>query len=218
MTVHPNGFPIDATKPWQQTISGRAFPLTAFSAIDIDLYGDVAECLARVCRFGGHVPGNPYSVIQHSVVGADAALEETGDANLAAYFLLHDAHEYIIGELTTPVANWLAGIELDIFGSTERVRTVIAVAKSKLDVAIWRAAGLPQPGKTYWERVKEYDIRMLATERRHLLMPPPAEWGGGVETAKPIRLRGKLAAWPVAKAVEEFRRRLDQLCPNARRM
>ncbi|WP_054308948.1 hypothetical protein [Mesorhizobium sp. 1M-11] len=218
MTVHPSGFVIDASKPWQQTISGRAFPLTAFSALDIDLYGDVAESLARVCRFGGHVPGNAYSVLQHSVVGADAALEETGDALLAAYFLAHDLHEHIIGDQTTPVVNWLAGIELETFGSRDIVRTVLAIAKSKLDWAIWRAAGLPQPGKTYWERVKEFDVRMLATERRHLLMQPPASWGDDVENAKPIRLRGKLTAWPVAKAVEEFRIRLDRLCPNARRM
>ena len=98
------------------------------------------------------------------------------------------------------------------------VRTVLGIAKSKLDIAIWRAAGVPQPGKGYWRQVKDFDIRMLATERRHLLMSPPASWGNDVETAKPIRLRGKLTVWPIAKAVEEFRHRLDQLCPNARRM
>ncbi|ESY72326.1 hypothetical protein X740_33295 [Mesorhizobium sp. LNHC221B00] len=87
---------------WKQTISGRAFPMTAFTALDIDLFGDVAEGLARICRFGGAVPGNPYSVAQHCVVGADAALEETRDANVAAYFLLHDAHEFVFGDMTKP--------------------------------------------------------------------------------------------------------------------
>jgi 5'-deoxynucleotidase YfbR-like HD superfamily hydrolase len=84
--------------------------MTGFTALDIDLFGDVAEGLARICRFGGHVPGNPYSVAQHCVIGADAAMEETRDANIAAYFLLHDAHEFVFGDMTTPVAKWLATI------------------------------------------------------------------------------------------------------------
>lgn len=49
-------------------------------------------------------------------------------------------------------------------------------------------------------------------------MPAPKSWGEAVDKAKPLRLRGRLSAWPVAKAAEEYRARLDQLCPNARRV
>lgn len=206
------------TAIWKQTYSGRAFPMTGFTALDIDLYRDVAEGLARVCRFGGHVPGNPYSVAQHCVIGADAALEETRDANIAAYVLLHDAHEFVFGDMTTPVAKWLTLIERELFGSSEVVRTLIATAKARLDSAIWRAAGLPPPGKIHRAAVDDFDVRLLATEQRQLLMPAPKSWGEAVDKAKPLRLRGRLSAWPVAKAAEEYRARLDQLCPNARRV
>ncbi|RWH88017.1 MAG: hypothetical protein EOR77_25845 [Mesorhizobium sp.] len=205
---------------WKQTITGRAFPMTGFTALDIDLYGDVAEGLARICRYGGHVPGNPYSVAQHCVVGADAALEETGDANIAAYFLLHDAHEFVIGDMTTPVARWLSTIAAELYGGSAHnmVETMIATAKARLDMVIWRAAGLPPPGKTYRAAIADFDLRMLATEQRQLLMPAPKSWGAAIDAARPIQMRGRLTAWPVAKAAEQYRDRLAQLCPNARRV
>lgn len=205
---------------WKQTISGRAFPMSAFSSLDIDLYGDVAEGLSRICRYGGAVPGNPFYVSQHSVVGADAAMEETRDVNLAAYFLVHDGHEYVFGDMTTPVAKWLAQIANELYGGSalNMVQTLIATAKARLDSAIWRAAGLPPPGKTYRDKIAEYDLRMLATEQRQLLMPAPKSWGAAIDAAKPIPMRGRLTAWPVARAADEFRDRLARYCPNARRV
>lgn len=200
---------------WKQTITGRAFPMTDFTAADIDLFGDCAEGLARVCRYGGHVPGNPFSVAQHCVIGADAALDETADANLAAHVLLHDAHEYIFGDMTTPVFNWLAHLAGD---DGYLVRALVSEAKSKLDVAIWKAAGIPAPGATYRAAIADYDVRLLATEQRQLLMPAPKSWGSSVDAARPIRMKGRLTAWPVAKAADEFRDRLTRLCPNARRV
>ncbi|TGQ69547.1 hypothetical protein EN829_014875 [Mesorhizobium sp. M00.F.Ca.ET.186.01.1.1] len=205
---------------FKQTISGRAFPMSGFSALDIDLHGDVAEGLARICRFGGGVPGNPYSVAQHCVIGADAALEETRDANIAAYFLLHDAHEFVFGDMTTPVAKWLATIADELYGGSagSMIKTLLATAKGRLDIAIWRAAGMPPPGKTYRAAVDDFDLRMLATEQRQLLMPAPKSWGAAIDAARPIQMRGRLTAWPVAKAAEQYRDRLAQLCPNARRV
>lgn len=203
-----------------QTISGRAFPMSGFTALDIDLFGDVAEGLARLCRYGGHVPGNPYSVAQHCVVGADAVMEETRDANIAAYFLLHDAHEFVIGDMIKPVALWLATIANDLYGGSAQtmVETVLTTAKARLDMAVWRAAGMPPPAKTYRAVIADFDLRMLATEQRQLLMPAPKSWGKAIDAAKPIQMRGRLTAWPVAKAADEYRDRLAKLCPNARRV
>ena len=205
---------------WKQTITGRAFPMTGFTALDIDLFGDMAEGLARLCRFGGAVPGNPYSVAQHCVIGADAAMEETGDVNLAAYFLLHDGHEYVFGDMTTPVAKWLAQMAVELYGPLAHnlVATLIATAKARLDAAIWRAAGMPPPGKSYRAAIADFDVRMLATEQRQLLMPAPKSWGAAVDKAKPVQMRGRLTAWPVAKAADEYRDRLARYCPNARRL
>lgn len=209
---------VTAPAIWQQTWSGRVFPLPTFSPDDVDLFGDVAESLARTCRYGGHVSGPAYSVAQHCVIGADAALDETGDANLAAYILLHDAHEFIVGDVTRPVQIWLQDIEQELFGSRNVVRSLIATAKARLDEVIWRAAGMPPPGRTYRQQIDDYDTRLLATERRQLLAPSLIGWGADVETAKPIRLRGALRAWPVARAADEYRARLETLCPAVRRI
>lgn len=201
-----------------QMLSGREIPLPGFTSNDIDLHGDVAESLARICRFGGHVPGNTYSVGQHSVVGADAIAEETGDVNAAGYFLLHDAHEFVTGDFTNPFQRWLQYLEMELYGSAHIVKTLIGAAKAQLDAAILRAAGLPPMGQTYRETVHRFDVRMLATERRQLLAPAPASWGAEIDDARPIRMRGKLRAWPVAQTVQEFRHRLDLYCPTARRV
>ncbi|MBP0438447.1 hypothetical protein [Tianweitania sediminis] len=201
---------------WKQTISGRKFPLVSFTHEDIDLFGDCAETLARIGRYGGSVQGIPFSVAQHCVIGCDVALEETGDANLAAYFLLHDAHEYVFGDFTTPVAKWLDVLAEDM-GMGRVATPLINAAKERLDRAIWKAAGVPVPGKTYRAQVADLDCRMLATERRQLLMPSPASWGAAIENARPIRMRGALKSWSVARSADEYRDRLDRYCPNARR-
>lgn len=201
-----------------QMFSGRELELPGFTGRDIDLYGDVAESLARLCRFGGHVQGNVYSVAQHSVIGADAAYEETGDPQLAGYFLVNDAHEFVLGDWTNPMQRWLQHMEQAFFGTAHVVRSVLQGARAQLDAAIFHAAGLPPIGMTHRRRVHEYDVRLLATERRQLLVPTPTSWGPEVDAAKPIRLRGKLVAWSTGHAVQEFRDRLDKFCPNARRL
>ncbi len=207
-------------RPWKQTLSGRAFPMVDFGPENIDLFGDVPESLARICRYGGHVPGNPYSVAQHCVLGADAALAETGDANLAAYLLLHDAHESIFGDMITPVAHWLDALAVEMCGplAAHLVPNLIHEAKQRLDRAIWKAAGVAPPGPTYRAAIADYDLRLLATEKRQLLNREPMSWGASIDAATPIRMRGKLVAWPVAKAADAWRERLEQFCPNAMRI
>lgn len=202
---------------WKHTIGGKVLDLHPFDAAAIEFDGMIAESLARLCRFDGHVPGGLYSVAQHCALMADAALEETGDASVAAYCLLHDAHEAIIGDHTTPVVLWMDAMAVELYGAGGRrmPSTILAAMKDVADLAIWRAAGLPPPTPQQAAAVKDYDLRMLATEKRQLLMPSPRSWGEAIECARPIRMRGRIVLWPVAKAAEEWRTRLRMLCPNA---
>lgn len=210
---------IDGARLWKQTYTGRAFDLMCFGPADIDLFGDVAESLARLCRYGGHVQCGLYSVAQHSVVGCDAALAEyPEEPEIAAYVLLHDVHEYIIGDITTPVSGWLSALEAELYGTTVVARSLLDTAKHRIDMAVWRAAGLPPPDRRQSALVKDYDLRLLATEQRQLLMAPPRSWGAEIDAARPIRMRGRLSAWSVAKAADAFRARLDMLCPTAMRL
>jgi uncharacterized protein len=200
------------------TISGKTLLLSAAGLSgEIDLHGDVAEALARLCRFAGHVPGGVYSVAQHSVLMCDAAQQETGDAHLAAICLLHDAREFVIGDTTTPAQRFLADIAASAGHDPEAIRFAFAEAGEQLDRLIFKAARIPVPSRQVLARVKDYDIRMLATERAHLLLPTRLAWGAAVESARPIKTRGRIKIWPTAKAADEFRDRLSTYCPGATR-
>ncbi|CAH1671855.1 hypothetical protein [Chelatococcus asaccharovorans] len=205
-----------STTPWLQTASGRAFDLINPTADMVDFRQDVPDALARIPRFNGHVPGGPYSVAQHCCIGADAILDETGRADLAAAFLLHDAHEAYIGDIATPVARALAvmagigdGVGADIIAHKAFERL-----KMRIDRAIFQAACLPWPSLgTDVLAIKRMDLAMLEAERRQLLGPSPAPWG--LETEPPRLRRGALTIWPWIRAADEWRARLIRLCPQA---
>ena len=164
------------TRAWAQTITGRAVTLARPDPADIDPLVDMPEALARLCRFNGAVPGGLYSVAQHCVLVSDAILDDRGDAELAAHGLLHDAHEYLLGDWTTPQVAALAEIEREMFppdGGMPRIHAAINIAKRRADEAIWRACGLPLPDDRQASIVHDFDRRMLMMERQHLLTVPP---------------------------------------------
>jgi hypothetical protein len=206
------------TRAWAQTLTGRAVALSQPRMVDIDPLVDMPEALARICRFNGAVPGGLYSVAQHCVHVSDAILDERGDAMLAAYGLLHDAHEYLLGDITTPQLAAFEEIEREAFPEWPlRIREVVAVAKHRADHAIWRACGLPKIDDEAARIVHDYDVRMLAMERRHLLTAPPKSWGAAIERAEPIRMRGAIRPWSIAQSADAFRDRLSKLCPTVAR-
>lgn len=205
------------TRAWMQTLSGRAITMAKPDVRDIDPLLDMPEMLARIPRFNGAVTGGHYSVAQHSVLIADTILDDGGDAEAATVGLLHDAHEYIWGDVTTPAQDGLAELEVEMFGDS-RFAQVLREAKQRADAAIFRACGVPWPPPPQIVRtVKAYDLRMLATERLQMLSPSSKRWNAVIERAEPLRMRGGITPWPIAKAAEEFHNRLVQLCPAVTR-
>ncbi|MBS7698746.1 MULTISPECIES: hypothetical protein [unclassified Chelatococcus] len=208
------------TSPWLQTGSGIAFDLLNPTPDMVDLRRDVPDALGRIARFTGHTPTGPYSVAQHSCIGADAVLAETGRRDIAAAFLLHDAHEAYLGDISSPMAEALAEaariVTAGHFGGSA-VLMAIKRLKLRADAAIYAAAGVPWPlAPEVVAAVHLMDIRMLATERRQLLTTPPRPWNPIVEQAEPVRLnRGAIVVWPWARAADEWRDRLNRLCPAA---
>lgn len=218
--------------PWIQTGAGIAFDLFAPTRAMVDFDIDIAEALARLPRFTGHIRSGGYSVAQHSVMGADALLSETGRVEIAAAFLLHDAHEAYVGDMATPVAHALAAYvgacaashpvlreKLEPKGAYDIGKDIAAAGmraiKATVDAAIHEAAGIAWPlPDDVRAAVKEMDIRMLATERRHLLGPSPAAWHASIENAKPVRLIGKMSVWPWPDAADTFRERLRRYIPQ----
>jgi hypothetical protein len=206
---------------WLQTASGRAFDLAAPDWHMVDFEVDIPEALARLARFTGHVRSGPYSVAQHCVVGADAIFREYRDRDAAAAFLLHDAHEAYVGDIATPIVWALRAAILNQTGDGAAYRagaftTALHHLKNGLDRAIYRAAGLSSSGcpAAYLDIVKSYDIRMLVTERAHLLGPSPQPWHASIEAAEPIRMVGKLTVWPWHEAADAYRERLRRYLPE----
>lgn len=93
-----------APRAWQRMLSGRRLDLLDPSPVDIEIE-DIAHGLARVARWNGQTLGDhAFSVAQHSVIVEEiAARVHRGLAprwRLAA--LLHDAAEYVIGDMISP--------------------------------------------------------------------------------------------------------------------
>src|SRR5438876_6895440 len=91
-------------RAWQRMLSGRRLDLLDPSPLDIEI-ADIAHGLARVARWNGQTRGaHTFSVAQHCLLVERLAQElRPGLARsdrLAA--LLHDAPEYVIGDLISP--------------------------------------------------------------------------------------------------------------------
>jgi uncharacterized protein len=92
------------TRAWQRMLSGRRLDLLDPSPFDIEIE-DIAHGLARVARWNGQTNGDhAFSVAEHCIVVEDCLAQlKPGIApkwRLAA--LLHDAPEYVIGDLISP--------------------------------------------------------------------------------------------------------------------
>jgi 5'-deoxynucleotidase YfbR-like HD superfamily hydrolase len=163
-----------APRAWQRMLSGRRLDLLDPSALDIEIE-DVAHGLARVARWNGQTSG-PYifSVAQHSLlVETLAHLRAPGlDHGRRLTVLLHDAPEYVIGDMISPFKVVIG----DAYKVVER----------RLLTAIHRRFGLPAKAPSDLEKLIKTADREAAfleatrlagfniTEARRFFGRPPA--------------------------------------------
>src|SRR6266567_3550383 len=91
-------------RAWQRMQSGRRLDLLDPSPLDIEIE-DIAHGLARVARWNGQTNGaHIYSVAQHSLFVEALARARTPwlDDHCRLAILLHDAPEYVIGDMISP--------------------------------------------------------------------------------------------------------------------
>ncbi len=103
-------------RAWQRMLSGRRLDLLDPSPFDVEIE-DIAHGLARVARWNGQTRGqHAFSVAQHSVVVEDfyTRLEPLPDPRWQLAALLHDASEYVIGDMISPFKAMLGGEYKDI--------------------------------------------------------------------------------------------------------
>ena len=157
-------------------LSGRRLDLLDPSPLDIEIE-DIAHGLSRVARWNGQTSGRAaFSVAQHSILVCelvafpDAAAPDA--EKLAA--LLHDAPEYVIGDLISP---FKAAVGLDYKALEHRLQSAIHIR-----------FGLPAalPAKLT-RRIKRADRMAAYLEATQL---------AGFEAAEARRFFGRFARLP----------------------
>lgn len=92
-------------RAWQRMLSGRRLDLLDPTPVDIEVE-DIAHGLAFVARWNGQTRGDwPYSVAEHSLLVEEIFCRTNPkcDARWKLAALLHDAPEYVIGDMISPV-------------------------------------------------------------------------------------------------------------------
>jgi 5'-deoxynucleotidase YfbR-like HD superfamily hydrolase len=100
-----------STRAWQRMLSGRRLDLLDPSPLDIEIE-DIAHGLARVARWNGQTHGaHIFSVAQHTLL-VEAVLRAASprvDQRVRLATLLHDAPEYVIGDMISPFKAVIGG-------------------------------------------------------------------------------------------------------------
>ncbi|MEX0853588.1 MAG: HD family hydrolase [Bauldia sp.] len=194
-------------RAWQRMLSGRRLDLIDPSPLDIEIE-DIAHGLARVARWNGQTSGkHALSVAQHTLLVEAIAGEmapEIGAAGRLAV-MLHDAPEYVIGDLISPFKVLL--------GSEYR-----AVEKRLLG-AIHRRFGLPpELPKPLAAKIKAADriaAHLEATRLAGFAEAEATRFFGPPRGVDPGRLG--LDPWPAETAERRFLRRFKVIAAAAAR-
>ena len=105
-----------APRAWQRMLSGRRLDLLDPSPMDVEIE-DIAHGLARVARWNGQTKGPiPFNVAQHSLIveGFCNEMKPGWPVKWRLAALLHDAPEFVIGDMISPFKAQLGNHYKDI--------------------------------------------------------------------------------------------------------
>jgi 5'-deoxynucleotidase YfbR-like HD superfamily hydrolase len=198
-------------RAWQRMLSGKRLDLLQPDPADI-LIEDIAHGLARVARWNGQTHGaHAFSVAQHSLVVVDIvdALEPDWPNRWRLAALLHDAPEFVVGDLISPFKAAVG----DAYKSVER----------RLLAAIHAAFALPDalPGEVA-RTIKVADGIAAYHEATCLAGFSVDEARTYFETPPPLpdplcRNLTSLSGWPTERAQAAFREAFEAMRIDAER-
>ena len=192
--VHP--------RAWQRMLSGRRLDLLDPSPFDIEIQ-DIAHGLARVARWNGQTHGDhAFSVAEHSMVVEDCLAQlKPGIAQrwrLAA--LLHDAPEYVVGDLISP---FKAAVGLDYKSLENKLLAAI-------HLRFGLPAQLPEDITALIKRADKASAYFEATQLAGFVTEEALEFFGSPRGLKPVKLKPQ----PASIAQANFMARFHDLLPS----
>ena len=128
-------------RAWQRMLSGRRLDLIDPSPVDVEME-DIAHGLARVARWNGQTRGeHAFSVAQHSLLVLEFCRRLAPDAgpDRLLMALLHDAPEYVVGDMISPFKAVIGGDYKSV--------------EERLLAAIQLRFGLPPQPPAAWKRL-----------------------------------------------------------------
>ena len=188
-------------RAWQRMLSGRRLDLLDPSPLDVEIE-DIAHGLARVARWNGQTVGtHSYSVAEHSLLVEHLVGIYKPKASAAERLtaLLHDAPEYVIGDMISP---FKAAIGLDY-----------KAFEARLEAAVHLRYGLPaHPPEALKKLIKRADRACAWFEATQLAGFTETE--ASKHFPRP-RFRGaadiRLDPQPTAKVQKAFLKRFEWL-------
>jgi 5'-deoxynucleotidase YfbR-like HD superfamily hydrolase len=193
-------------RAWQRMLSGRRLDLLDPSPDDVDI-ADIAHGLARVARWNGQTVGDhAFSVAEHALIVEAIAsdLNPSCTASDALAALLHDAPEYVIGDLISPFKTAIGldykAFELRILAAIHIRFGLPATLPPHLTAAIKSADRIA----AYYEATR---LAGFTEAEARLYFGEPGELGPSLA----MRL-GSLKASPTDEAEAGFLKRFRELC------
>jgi len=197
--------PARLQRAWQRMLSGRRLDLLDPSPLDIEIE-DIAHGLARVARWNGQTSGaHIFSVAQHTLLVDEVARRRFGepDRRLALALMLHDAPEYVIGDMITPFKA--------VIGDTYKV------VEKRLLGAIHRRFGLaPELPAEVVKMIKTADrgaAFLEATELAGFSAAEARRFFGPRPVLPPAVERDHMTPWPATTAEQRFLARFEKIAP-----
>lgn len=186
-------------RAWQRMLSGRRLDLLDPSPFDVEI-DDIAQGLARVARWNGQTMGDhAFSVAEHSVVVEQLCglLEPDWPMKWRLAALLHDAAEYVIGDMISPFKAAL-GYDYRAF-------------EARLEGAIHMRYGLPpELPKTVKTVIKRAD-RICAYHEAVQIAGFSVEEGRKLFGRPPVDTKVEINPLPVKAAQALFLQRFSEL-------
>ena len=168
-------------------LSGRRLDLIDPSPLDVEI-GDIAHGLARVARWNGQTKGQEiFSVAQHSLLVealfAAGQPRTSGKARLAA--LLHDAPEYVIGDMISPFKAAIGGDYKRIEARLKRAIHIRFGLPGELPEDLSRRDQDRRPSLGLCRG--DHACRLLVAEARKLFGEPDLPIGDFAASLEPMR-------------------------------